>query len=57
MLTQVWKDIDRFVTPGRLRGGARTMVSADVESMDALLQEQSDLTFGPRMQQMEVWQV
>lgn len=57
-LDAVWSDVNLFVEPSRLTAARpRLAVTLDIESVDALLREQSDLTFGPRMQQMEVWQV
>ncbi|KAK3279813.1 hypothetical protein CYMTET_12322, partial [Cymbomonas tetramitiformis] len=41
---------------GVLKAGGRLAVVMDVEAVDALIIEQSDLTLGPRMQQMELWQ-
>jgi len=51
MLSIYWADINNSMVLGTLKAG-NMRTALYVEAVDELMREQSDLTFGPRMEQM-----
>lgn len=49
--------VPAFCKPGRITCEGVTACHVQVESLDSLLWEQRNLTFGPRMQELSIWRV